>query len=194
MFAFLGVVSDDDLERSIIEPSYVLCKTVPITGYTAGYRIVAMDSRFKELTKVLVTTLTGHEDLIEYMSTFRTVKYYRKKDRTRKVVHGAMFWFPCNEFGERTKEQAIFITKVPVKGKKQEEGKQRMESIRENKDTRIKTLLSQEPATIVPDEWINKKKKTYRMFGRRRKNNGEERECSDLCSSAGYSEGSTEIV
>ncbi len=157
----------------------MLCKTNPVSGYTIGYRIVAMDSKFKNMTKVLVTSFTGHEDLIEYMSNFRSIRYYRKRDRDRFMVRGAMFWFPCNQYGERTNETPVFITMVPLGNRRPEEGKRRLEQEREKQSVKPwNKLLSDEPAALE-SEYLNvKKQMPETIFGRRHPNErNEQNEC-----------------
>lgn len=183
MFAFLGVIAENDFKRGIMDPSYYLCKTVPRTGYTIGYRIVAADCRFRNMTKVLVTTLTGHEDLIEYMSCFRAVFYPKnkkklEKNRERFFVRGALCWFPCNKYGERVGDQPpILITMVPVKNRVPEQGKQRLEEIRERK-RKLSSVFAKEPNALIPDTFNVKRKLPETSIGRRYSNDEDEREGS----------------
>ena len=184
MFAFLGIIARDDFEKGITFPSYYLCKTTPRTGYTAGYRVVAADCKFRNSTKVLVTTLTGHEDLIEYMSCFRTAYYPRNKkklaeNRKRIFVRGALCWFPCNRFGERIGDQPpIFITMVPLKERKAEKGKTRMEEIRKRK-RKLNSVLAEEKNALIPDTFNVKRKLPETSIGRRHANDEDEREGND---------------
>ena len=172
MFAFLAVVAMKDYKKGVIEPSYILCKTKPESDHTIGYRIAAADSKFKDMTKVLVTSFTGHEDLIEYMTNFRTVRYYRTKRRDRVIVRGMMFWFPCNEYGERTKDPPVFITKVPVVGRQPEEGKQRLEAVREAKKYKpLNRVVADEP-NALDSEYFNVLKEMPEGNIGRRANNG----------------------
>lgn len=184
MFAFLGVVALSDFNKGIMDPSYYLCKTTPRTGYTIGYRIVAADCRFKNSTKVLVTTLTGHEDLIEYMSCFRAVFYPKnrkklEKNRERFYVRGALCWFPCNKYGERVDDQPpILITMVPVKDRYVEQGKRRVEEIRKKK-RKWNSILADEKNALIPDTFNIKKKLPETLLGRRYSNDEDEREGSN---------------
>lgn len=62
------------------------------------------------IPKAMVTSMIGHEDMIDYMSSYRTQdKMYGK----HYVPCGALFWFTCNQYGDFT-GSCYFIKKVPV--------------------------------------------------------------------------------
>lgn len=62
----------------------------------------------RNLPKVLVTEITGHEEMIQFMSS------YQKVDENGKHFHprGALCWFACNRYGDPTGEVYV-IKRVP---------------------------------------------------------------------------------
>lgn len=131
-----------------------------------------------------MTTLTGHEDLIEYMCSFRTAYYPENKrkiaqNRLRVYVRGILCWFQCNKYGEVLENQyPIFITRVPVKHRKPEKGRERMEAIR-NRKRKLNQILTDEPGAISPDAFNVKRKMPETITGRRKENDEDERERTD---------------
>lgn len=61
------------------------------------------------IPKALVTSLNGNEDMIDYMSSYRTQDKLHGK---HYVPQGGLFWFECNEYGD-FKGPCYFIKKVP---------------------------------------------------------------------------------
>lgn len=61
------------------------------------------------IPKAMVTCLYGHEDMIDYMSTYRTQDKFKGK---HYIPKGALFWFTCNEYGDFT-GSCFFIKNVP---------------------------------------------------------------------------------
>lgn len=55
-----------------------------------------------------MTELLGHEDMIQFMSS------YQRVDKNHKHYHpfGALCWFSCNQYGDPTGD-VYFIKKVP---------------------------------------------------------------------------------
>jgi len=53
--------------------------------------------------------MAGHEDMIDYLSTYRIQYGFKKKIRLFK---GAMFWFTCNQYGDFT-GSCYFVKTVP---------------------------------------------------------------------------------
>lgn len=77
----------------------------------SGWRVVKQfDNRPKfNLPKVLVTSIYGHDDLIDYLSDYRT------QDKLRGVHYypkGALCWFETNQYGDPT-GQVYYIKKIP---------------------------------------------------------------------------------
>ena len=63
----------------------------------------------KNIPKAMVTSMYGNEDMIDYMSTYRTQDKMRGK---HYVPRGALFWFSCNQYGDFT-GSCWFIKTVP---------------------------------------------------------------------------------
>ena len=121
MFHFLGIVADDDYKAGKIIPSYILCQAHGKSENRSGWRVIKQnkDSSLLNMPKVLVNSLTGHEDMIDFLSSYRTRdhmhgdKHYDHDETKKYYPVGAMFWFSCNEYGEPG-NYAVFITTVPV--------------------------------------------------------------------------------
>lgn len=180
MLAFLGAVAKDDLDKGKTDPSYYLCKHATTDENDLGYMIVAANTQLSNVPKVLVNSFVGNEDLIEFMSRFRSVKYPKnRKGRIRYFVQGALFWFPCNRYGERIPQQPpVFITRIPLGERVHEEGAKRLRQVRENRNHTINHLLSDEPVSIVPSTFNVKRKMPDSKYWIRRmmKNDENERE------------------
>ena len=71
--------------------------------------IKQISKRKFNLAKVLVTSIYGHDDMLDYFSDFRTqdkahgVHYYPK---------GALCWFETNQYGDPT-GSVYFVRKIP---------------------------------------------------------------------------------
>ena len=61
------------------------------------------------LPKAMVTSIYGHEDMIDYMSTYRTQDKMKGK---HYIPRGGLFWFTCNQYGDLT-GSCYFIKSVP---------------------------------------------------------------------------------
>ena len=79
----------------------MLCKSNTTSSKRSGWRVVKQfggTSNFN-LQKVLVTSIYGHDDMLDYLSDYRTqdkmhgVHYYPK---------GALCWFETNQYGDPT--------------------------------------------------------------------------------------------
>lgn len=88
-----------DVKNGSFWPSYVLCSAVTTSSKRSGWRVVKQfsgNTKFK-LPKVLVTSIYGHDDMVNYLSDYRTqdkmhgVHYYPK---------GALCWFETNQYGD----------------------------------------------------------------------------------------------
>ena len=65
----------------------------------SGWRIVKQfdGTSCFNLPKVLVTSIFGHDDMLDYLSDYRT------QDKMRGVHYypkGALCWFECNQYGD----------------------------------------------------------------------------------------------
>lgn len=61
------------------------------------------------LPKVLVTSIYGHEDMLDYLSDYRTQDKFKGK---HYYPSGALCWFECNRFGDPT-GSVYYVRKVP---------------------------------------------------------------------------------
>ena len=79
-------------------PAYVLCKSYTTSEKRSGYTIVKIEEgvQLKTNPRVLFTETTGHEDMINFMSS------YQKVDNKGKHYHprGYLCWYGCNSYGE----------------------------------------------------------------------------------------------
>ena len=150
MFHFLGIIAEDDFQQGIMIPSYILCQSHGTSENRSGWRVIKQtpNNAMLGMNKVLVKTLTGNDDMIDFLSNYRTRDHmhgdsHYKHEQTKKYYpKGALCWFECNKYGEPG-QLAIFITKVPVKQNqhKTDSGFQRMKQSKE-KTPKIKTILS----------------------------------------------------
>ena len=110
MYYFLAIVLKDDIDDGSFLPAYVLCQSYTTTEKLSGWRINDYTSRIPKRSnpKILVTEITGHEDMISFMSS------YQKVGPDGKHFHptGALCWFSCNQYGD-PKGDVIWIKRVP---------------------------------------------------------------------------------
>lgn len=110
MYYFLAITLDANVDDGTFWPAYVLCKSWTTNEKRSGWVIVHYVDGLptKRLPKVLVTEVLGHEDMIQFMSS------YQKMDKNGKHFHpyGALCWFSCNQYGDPTGE-VVFIKRVP---------------------------------------------------------------------------------
>lgn len=140
MYYYLAIVKKTDMRKGNIVPSYVLCKTKGTAESRAPWRVVQPDNTLGAMPKVLVTTLTGHEEMIDFLSCYRTrdTMYQtgrRKNKKMRKYYpEGGLFWFPCDISGYQT-GPALFIKRVPDTdiGKVADQGFARLKAFWEKK-------------------------------------------------------------
>ena len=152
MYHYLGIVTEDDLEDGYIVPSYILCQAHGESENRSGWRVIKQteDNGLKSMSKVLVKTIIGHEDMIEYLCSYRTRdhmhgdRHYTHEETKKYYPKGALFWFECNKHGEPG-EYAIFITRVPRRHGKTDAGFQLLQK-RMKIEKPLKEILSQEPA------------------------------------------------
>lgn len=101
MYYQLAIVLDRDLNNGCFWPSYVLCVSNTASDKRSGWRVVKQfngKTRFN-LPKLLVTSIYGHDDMLDYLSDYRT------QDKMRGVHYypkGALCWFECNRYGDPT--------------------------------------------------------------------------------------------
>jgi len=107
----LAIVLDRDIKNGSFWPSYVLCYANTTSNKRSGYRVVKQfDGTPKfNLSKVLVTSIYGHNDMLDYLSDYRT------QDKMHGVHYypsGALCWFETNQYGDPT-GSVYYVKKVP---------------------------------------------------------------------------------
>lgn len=169
MFHFLGIVAEEDYQEGRIIPSYILCQAQAKSENRSGWRVIKQneDSPFLNMPKVLVTSPSGHEDMIDFLSAYRTRdhmhqdRHYKHEDTMKYYPVGAMFWFECDEHG-RPGSYAVFIKPVPDKKKRgTDDGFQRLKEAR-GKEMPVKEILSRDPK-LLDDEYSEVKPKLYQQ-------------------------------
>ncbi len=151
MFYFLGIVADEDYQKGIILPSYILCQSHGTSENRSGWRVIKQnaDNPLTGMNKALVKTPVGHQPMIDFLTDYRTrdhmhgSKKYSHEETKKYYPKGAMFWFACNEYGEPG-NHAVFITTVPAKKSGPDEGFQRLRQAQQ-KVPEPKEVLSGEP-------------------------------------------------
>lgn len=75
-----------------------MCKTFTTSEKRSGYRIVKIEDgvQLRPNPRILFTETTGHEDMINFMSS------YQCQDKKGKHYHprGYLCWYGCNQYGE----------------------------------------------------------------------------------------------
>ena len=160
MYYYLGLILDKDIKIGNFSPSFVLCKQNKQSETRAPWRMVRPDGAQGKMPKLLVTSFNGHEDMIDFMSAYRTRDKMYKKGRGKRskammkyYPKGALFWFPCDIYGIQ-KDAALFIKRVPDKKHtgntnffKQDQGFTRLKQAWAYRPS-IKEILSHEPAHL----------------------------------------------
>lgn len=145
MYWFLALVLKEDVASGALWPSYILCQARTTSSKRTGYRVVKQiaGEPTKNIPKVLVTELTGHDDLINFLSIYQA--------NDAKGVHyhpiGSLFWFECNQYGEPT-GHTVYVRNVPIR--------ELMWKFAKKKEYRT-ALMSKEPTVI---EILTQDKKT----------------------------------
>lgn len=115
---FLAIVSQQDLMRGNIVPSYTLCQSHGASENRSPWRVYKANTSLATCPKVLVRSLHGNEAMIDFLSAYRTrdhmhgSKRYRHHNTMKYRPEGALFWFECNDYGEQT-GPAVFIKRIP---------------------------------------------------------------------------------
>lgn len=115
---FLSIVSQEDLLRGNIVPSYILCQSHGGAESRGPWRVYRANTSLASCPKVLVKTPVGNDAMIDFLSSYRTRDHMHnsrkyKHHQTKKYYpEGALFWFECNVYGEPT-GSAIFVKCVP---------------------------------------------------------------------------------
>lgn len=129
----------------------------------SGWRVVKQfDGNTKfNLPKVLVTSIYGHEDMLDYLSDYRTqdklkgVHYYPK---------GALCWFETNQYGDPT-GSVYFARRVPdmkyLEIPRRQRGYKRLLQ-QQNKRKNYKEILSRERNDIEIIDTVKPRLRQYR--------------------------------
>ena len=131
---FLAIVSQEDLLNGNIVPSYILCWHHGTSENRSRWRVYRANTPLASAPKVLVKYPSGNPLMVDFLSRYRTRDhmYVPNKKSTHKksqkyYPQGALFWFECNEYGERT-GAAVFVKRIPDRNIiKPDEGKQRLQ-------------------------------------------------------------------
>ena len=87
-----------DVVNGTFWPAYVLCKSYTTSEKRSGYKIVKIQDgiQLKSNPRLLFTETIGHEDMINFMSS------YQCQDKKGKHYHphGHLCWYGCNQYGE----------------------------------------------------------------------------------------------
>ena len=139
---FLAIVSQQDLLRGNIVPSYILCQSHGTSENRSPWRVYRADTKLASCPKAMVRSLNGNEAMIDFLSAYRTrdhmhgSKRYKHSSTTKYCPEGALFWFECNVYGEPT-GSALFIKTIPDK----------TISAYDEGFTRLKAALAYRPST-----------------------------------------------
>jgi len=139
MYYYLAIVKKKDILNGNFIPSYILCKRLKPMQNRADW-IICQRERLEDAYPILlVGKLVGHEDMIDFMSKYRTRdKSSLKNGHKTKAIQkyspeGGLFWFPCNIEGVQ-KGPALFIKRVPDKSiKGDDQGFARLKEYRSRK-------------------------------------------------------------
>lgn len=150
MYFYLGIVAEEDLRKGYIIPSYILCQSHGTSERRSGWRVTKQneDNPMRNMNKVLVTSLLGHDDMIDFLCAYRTRdhmhgdKHYKHHQTKKYYPKGGMFWFECNQYGEPC-GSALFIMRVPVGKKNTDSGFTRLKEAQQKEPSLI-DLLSNE--------------------------------------------------
>ena len=111
-----------------------------------------------QMPKALVRELEGHEDMIAFLSNFRTRDHMHgarrwKHERTKKYYpEGALFWFECDVYG-RQNGPAYYIKHVPDPSADRDEAFRNLLQERERIPD-VKELLLREKLFMVMPEAV----------------------------------------
>lgn len=118
---FLAIVNEANLRQGLIVPAYFLCQSKGKSKNRSNMRVqnVVTGQRVVRLPKVLVDKPYGHDELVMYLSNYRTREHmhrgkYKHKATMKYFPKGALFWFPCDRYGAINGDP-IFIKRVPDK-------------------------------------------------------------------------------
>lgn len=199
MLAFLAIVADDDLRKGIIEPSYILC-TKDVETASRTDLIVKRANEMGDCSKLLVNSLSEYDELIHFLSNYRTrerVSDDIPNKLTKKFCPiGALFWFPCDKYGNQDESQPpLFIKRVPDRRFPRDGTKAILEAERKAKK-RFARCLSHDPSMtemlpIAKREYEENKTNEYERYRRKRR---EEQQYADLCTGSKYAGRSTKIL
>ena len=117
-FWYLGIVDKNDAKKGEWHPTWILCKSTEMSDARSGYRVIRVGGGLDGMTRVLVTSQTGNELLIDFLSNYRTRDKMigtASKRKTRKYYpEGFLCYFACDLTGQRT-GPATLIKRVPDK-------------------------------------------------------------------------------
>lgn len=98
MYFFLAISLQEDIINGTFWPAYVLCKSYTTSEKRSGYKIVRIEEgvQLRSNPRVLFTETYGHEDMINFMSSYQV----KGRDGKHFHPHGMLCWYRCNKYGE----------------------------------------------------------------------------------------------
>ena len=159
MLAFIGIVVESDLSQGIIEPSYYLCVNNHQFEGKSGMVVVRANGMLSGMNKLLVNSFTGNQDLIEFLANFRSRENQSDLDgeirNTRKYRPvGALFYFPCDVYGRRNDDPAVFITRIPMRTGGVDQGMHRMRKVQEKMQDPFVALTTDKNMYDLPESQV----------------------------------------
>lgn len=165
---FLGFVTRENMNKGIIEPSYIVCKNKYFSQdkkYLDVYTRKTDEIDAKD-TIILFGSLYGNKTIIDYMSYHQ---FYDGDNKSRTFLEGGLYFFECDKHGRRT-GSSLFIRKVPIEA----DYTKGLDILRRNRyrEKPLSEILSDNPATadlqesavelhfVQPEKYYKKRKKT----------------------------------
>lgn len=88
-----------------------MCKANTTSTKRSGWRVLKQFGKRKQqdLRKILVTSIHGHEDMLDYLSDYRTQDSFKGK---HYYPSGALCWFETNKYGDPI-GSVYYVRKIP---------------------------------------------------------------------------------
>jgi len=158
---FLAIVTEENIKAGIIVPAYILCKSKGKSENRSGWRVTNVTSgKPCTMPKLVVNTPTGHNEMIDFLSSFRTRDHmhgddnFDHEDTKKYYPHGALFWFECNKYGDPT-GQCLYVKSVPEKRHKTDGGFEKLKEFLNTKPY-LKDLLVEDAESLPMQNTDNK--------------------------------------
>ena len=99
MYYFLAISQQRDVINGSFWPAFVLCQSYTTSEKRSGYKIIKIINgvQTRKIPRILFTEMTGHEDMINFMSSYQT----QDKEKGKHYhPHGYLCWYGCKQYGE----------------------------------------------------------------------------------------------